>query len=79
MRVTNKAKRNICLILMIIGVLSCLDCILNIIIEEGSTNDWMKLSAILGFTLFAFAYFIVFMKRIKRGILYGDSTPTVNL
>ena len=77
MKISNKAKRNIFLILMIIGVLNCLGCILNIILDGNSINDWMKLCASFGFTLIAFAYYHVFKKRIKRGSLFGNTNITI--
>ena len=61
---------------MIIGVLNCIGCILNIILEGSSINDWIKLCAALGFTLIAFAYYHLFNKRIKRGFIFGNTNFT---
>ena len=58
---------------MIIGVLNCIGCILNIILEGSSIIDWMKFCAVLVFTLFAIAYYNIFKKRIKRGFLFGNT------
>ena len=76
MKTSNKVKRNIFLILMIIGVLNCIGYILNIIMEGSSVNDWMKLCAALGFTFIAFAYYHIFKKRIKRGFPFGNTNFT---
>ena len=76
MKISNKVKRNIFLLLMIIGVLNCIGYILNIIMEGSSVNDWMKLCAALGFTFIAFAYYHIFKKRIKRGFPFGNTNFT---
>ena len=73
MKISNKVKRNIFLILMIIGVLNCIGYILNIIMEGSSVYDWMKLCAASGFTFIAFSYYHEFKKRIKRGIPFGNT------
>ena len=61
---------------MIIGVLNSIGYILNIILEGSSVNDWMKLCAALGLTFFAFAYYHIFNKRLKRGFLFGNTNFT---
>ena len=76
MKTSNKVKRNIFLILMIIGILNCIGYILNIIMEGSSVNDWMKLFVALGFTFIALAYYHVFNKRLKRGIIFGNTNFT---
>ena len=76
MKISNKVKRNIFLLLMITGVLNCIVYMLNIILNGNSVNDWMKLCAALGFTFIAFAYYLVFKKRIKRGFIFGNTNFT---
>lgn len=76
MKISNKTKRNIFLTLMIIGVLNGIGCILDIILDGSSLNDWMKLCAVLIFTFIAFAYYQLFKKRIKRGFLFGNANFT---
>ena len=76
MKTSNKVKRNIFLILMIIGVLNCIGYTLNIIMEGSSVNDWMKLCVASGFTIISFAYYHVFNKRLKRGFIFGNTNYT---
>ena len=72
-RVSNRVKRNICLAVIMIGVLNCVGITLNIIMGDGSINNWMLIFATIGFILIAFAYFRVYWKRIKDGITFGNS------
>lgn len=71
MKISNKVKRNIFLILTIIGILNCIGSVLEIIFNTGSLKEWMHLCAAFGLTLFAFAYFYAFNKRLKKGITFG--------
>ena len=78
MKVSNRVKRNLFFAVIIIGILNCIAIIIDMIMAESSLNNWMQLSATLGLTLFAFAYFIVYRKRVKKGIRFGNSNYNYN-
>lgn len=78
MKISNKVKKNISLALIIAGVIICVGCSLNIIMDYSSFNDFMQLCSAIGFTLIAYAYFSVYRERIKNGILFGNTSLKTN-
>ena len=67
MKVSNRVKRNLFLALIIIGILKLIAITIDMIMVDGSLNHWMQLCATLGLTLFAFAYFIEYRRRVEKG------------
>ena len=74
MRISNRVKRNISLTLAIIAVLCISSYLIEMVMEKQykSSHIWFKLFAMSVYSFCSFDNFIIYQRRLKRGILFGN-------
>lgn len=72
MRISNRVRRNISFVLVIVGVVCIAARAWKVIIAPGCGHAWFELFGILVITYICFDNFQIYRHRIKNGILYGS-------
>lgn len=70
--VSNRVKRNISATLLVIGIISIIARIWGVLIEPKSVMAWFELASIILLTYLCFDNFMIYRRRIKNGIKFGN-------
>lgn len=72
MQISNRVKRNISLILSIVGIVCIVSRIWNVIIAPTSGRAWFELFGMLLLTYLCFDNYLIYRRRVKKGIKFGN-------
>ena len=72
MSISNRVKRNISLTLLILGCVCIISRAFDVADEPTSGKAWFHLCAIILLTYLCFDNFLIYRRRVKKGILYGS-------
>lgn len=70
--VSNQVKRNISATLLVIGIISIIARIWDVLIEPKSGMAWFELAGIILLTYLCFDNYMIYRRRIKNGIKFGN-------
>lgn len=70
MKISNRVKRNISFILIIVGIACIAARAWDVITDPSSGRAWFKLVSIVVLTYFCFNSFRIYRARLKNGILF---------
>lgn len=71
MKINNRVRRNICFILLMVGVACIIARAWEVAMTPASRKAWFELSSIIILTYFCFDRFRILQKRVGKGIIYG--------
>lgn len=72
MKVSNRVKRNISLTLLVVGVLCILGRTWEVLMAPSSGQAWFDLFAIFVITILCLDNYLIYNRRVKRGINFGS-------
>lgn len=70
--ISNTVKRNISATLFILGILCIIARIWGVVMEPKSGMAWFELGGITLLTYLCFDNFLIYRRRIRKGIKSGD-------
>ena len=72
MKVSNRVKRNISLVLLVIGLACTVARIWYVVMDPSSGKAWFNLFGIIVLTYICFDRVRELQKRIRKGIVFGS-------
>ena len=73
---SNRVKRNISATLMVLGISCIIGRGLGVMMTPKSVHAWFELCGILLLTYLCFDKFMIYRRRVKRGIMFGNLKKT---
>ena len=72
MKISNRVKRNISFALSIIGLACIASRIWDVILDPSSVRAWFELFSILVMTYICFDNYVIYNRRVKKGVKFGS-------
>lgn len=72
MKISNRVKRNIQMILTIVGLGCTAARIWDVVVGPSSRHAWFELVGIVVITYLCFDSYLIYRRRVKNGIEYGS-------
>lgn len=72
MKISNRVKRNISAVLLVIGILCIIGRAFDVVIAPKSGMAWFHLGGIIILTYLCFDNLRIYHRRVKNGITFGN-------
>jgi len=72
MKVSNRIKRNIHFVLLLVGIACIIARIWEVVVSPSSGKAWFELFGAIILTYICFDSYIIYYQRVKSGIIFGS-------